>query len=408
MKHASKVELANDPAVPLQDDESQIHATNSAVTERPLIAHVICDLKVGGLENGVVNIVNGNAHQFRHVIICLGDYSDFRQRITNPAVQVYALNKRPGKDLRVYAKLWRLLRSLRPDIVHSRNYGTLDVVWVAAAAGVRRRVHGEHGWDMDDLHGTRTKYRWYRRAAAPWVQCFVPMSEHIASWLRDELRIGTAKIHRIYNGVDTARFQPRDSDVSPLPAGFADHASVVVGSVGRMQEVKGTLFLVQAFLSLWASSSDMRRRLRLLLVGDGPLHGQALAALQSAGAGDVVWLPGARDDVPDLLNAMDVFVLPSLNEGISNTVLEAMASSLPVVATRVGGNPELIEHGKTGFLVPPADARALADAIAHCIGDPHRMRRIGSNGRRRAESAFSMQAMLHGYTQLYTELLRVN
>ena len=143
-------------------------------------------------------------------------------------------------------------------------------------------------------------------------------------------------------------------------AGFAEKDSIIIGTVGRMQTVKDQTNLAAAFIELHRMLGDNANRIRLMMIGDGALRAPAQTMLEDAGLGNQIWLPGDRDDIPDLLRAMDIFVLPSRNEGISNTILEAMATGLPIVATDVGGNPELVEAGRTGALVPPSDSAALA------------------------------------------------
>jgi glycosyltransferase involved in cell wall biosynthesis len=141
------------------------------------------------------------------------------------------------------------------------------------------------------------------------------------------------------------------------------------------------------------------------MVGEGPLRRQAQQLLEEAGVGDLAWLPGERHDVPDILRGLDCFVLPSLAEGISNTILEAMASGLPVIATRVGGNPELVCEGESGELVPVGDADALASALIAYAKNPQRAVAAGQTGRATVERRFSMQAMVGAYRGLYDALL---
>jgi glycosyltransferase involved in cell wall biosynthesis len=142
-------------------------------------------------------------------------------------------------------------------------------------------------------------------------------------------------------------------------------------------------------------------RLRLVMVGDGPLKKEVLSVIEQAGASRLAWLPGERGDVPSIMRGLDLFVLPSFSEGISNTILEAMASGLPVVATRVGGNPELVEEGTTGKLVPRADPQAMAHAIREYVCNPEACRRQGSAARRTAEQRFSLDVMVNNYADLY-------
>jgi glycosyltransferase involved in cell wall biosynthesis len=142
-------------------------------------------------------------------------------------------------------------------------------------------------------------------------------------------------------------------------------------------------------------------------VGEGPLRTQAQQELRAADMRELAWLPGARDDIPQLMRGFDVFVLPSLAEGISNTILEAMASGLPVVATNVGGNPELVAQNKTGMLVPSANVQALAMTLERYVHDPGFAARHGRAGRARVAHEFSMESMVRGYEAVYDELLQL-
>jgi sugar transferase (PEP-CTERM/EpsH1 system associated) len=375
--------------------------------DSPLIAHVIYRLDFGGLENGLVNLINGLPHgRYRHAIICLTRSSEFARRIRRDDVTLHALGKKPGKDPMMYARLWKLLRRLKPAIVHTRNLAALDCQIIAAAAGVPRRVHGEHGWDVYDLHGTSTKYNRLRRFCRRFVHRYVPMSRDLQRWLEVTVQVPAQKIRQIYNGVDTTRFAPRLAPRAgaPWPAEFAGPEHVVVGTVGRMEPVKNQLLLVRAFARLVARSDQERARLRLVLVGDGPDRSAVERELVESGVRELAWVPGGRDDVPEIVRSLDVFALPSLNEGISNTILEAMASGLPVVATAVGGNPELVLPGETGELCA-AEPEALAAALAPLLDDAARRRRCAAAGRSRVERQFSLGSMLAGYQNLYDELL---
>jgi len=375
----------------------------------PLIVHVIYHLAVGGLENGLVNLINRLPRErFRHAIICLTDYTDFRNRIQDPDIRVFVLHKRPGKDLRIYPELWQLFRELKPDIVHTRNLSTLEAQFPAFLAGVPHRVHGEHGRDIGDLDGSRRKYQLLRRLFSPIVQRYIALSFDLDRYLQDRVGIPGSKITHICNGVDTGKFKSTGQQKrGVLPDDFSGTDSIVIGTVGRMEEVKDQVNLANAFIRLVKHQPD-NNNLRLVMIGDGVLRQLALSLLETAGLGDVVWLPGERDNVPELLGAMDVFVLPSLAEGISNTILEAMATGLPVVATNVGGNSELVADGSTGLLVPRSDPDALAAAIRCYVETPDLRRRHGENARKRCEAEFSITTMVNNYQVLYESLLPAN
>jgi sugar transferase (PEP-CTERM/EpsH1 system associated) len=369
----------------------------------PLVAHIIHRLDVGGLENGVVNLINWMPpERYRHCIIALTGATRFRERIQRPDVPVFELHKREGHDLGLYRRLWTTLRRLEPSIVHTRNMATLEGMAVAWAAGVPGRVHGEHGWDVVDLDGTNPRYRLLRRAMRPFVQHYITVSRHLQAFLEGLFQLPAERVSQIYNGVDSERFHPGRRPVGP--PGFASDDTRVIGTVGRMQQVKDQLTLVRAFIELRALRPGAAKRLRLVLIGDGPLRGQAEQLLRSAGVLDQAWLPGPRDDIPDMLRGMDLFVLPSLAEGISNTILEAMATALPVIATAVGGNAELVIPGSTGRLVPANDPQAMAAALADYLDAPTMVAEHGRAARVRIEKEFSPSAMVARYLAVYDSM----
>jgi sugar transferase (PEP-CTERM/EpsH1 system associated) len=377
----------------------------------PLVAHVIYRLDVGGLENGLVNLINRiPAERFRHVIICLSDYSAFRRRIQRGDVPVFALNKPPGNSPVLHLKLWRLFMQLRPDIVHTRNFGTLEAMLPAALAGVPVRIHSEHGHDVGDIGGSNRKYQWVRRALRPFVHQYIALSQDLEHYLHKKIHVPAARVVQLYNGVDTELFHPARGSREPLPyEGFAGSEQFVVGTVGRMQAIKDPPTLARAFVRLLRAVPDGARRLRLVMVGDGPLKEQVRSILlEEAGAARLAWLAGERDDVPRIMRGLDLFVLPSISEGVSNTVLEAMASGLPMVATNVGGNPELIEAGVTGTLVPRNDPESMACAIRAYADSPELCRRHGTEARRTVELKFSMHTMVDAYMAIYDRLLASN
>lgn len=376
-----------------------------SMRERPLIVHVVFSLDYGGLENGVVNVINGLSEQaFRHAIIAFTTATSFRARIRKSDVEVYTLDKQPGKDPAAYLRLYRLLRRLRPQVVHTRNLSTLEGALVARLAGVPSRIHGEHGWDIYDPDGTSRKYRALRQMMSPAIDRFVTVSEELRHWLTTTVRIPSTKVQRICNGVDIKRYQPYPHAAGPrtrqaLPPERFPPGSVVIGSVTRFSAIKDPLLLIHAFIE--ARRAPGGPDLRLVMAGEGALRPEAVRLLEESGLADVAWLPGSRDDIPELLRDIDVFMLGSRREGISNTVLEAMASGLPVVATATGGNLELVLDGVTGRLVPPGDVHALARALLPYAADAPLRRTHGAAARRRVEQEFSLERMLTDYEALY-------
>jgi sugar transferase (PEP-CTERM/EpsH1 system associated) len=361
-----------------------------------LVVHVVHCLEIGGLENGLVNLMNVPRDGQRHAVVCMTRAGANRARVRSD-VGVYELDKSQGNDPRTFVRLVRLLHRLRPTVVHTRNWAGYDGLLAARLARVPSIVHGEHGRDISDPDGHNRRRNLLRRMLAPLAHRFTTVSDDLRRWLIEEIGINAARILRIYNGVDTVRYAPGDRREARAALGIRTD-QLVVGTVGRLDPVKDQAGLLHAFARLRATDAV------LVVVGDGPcredLHRQA-AALE---LGDRVRFLGARHDVPQVLRALDLFVLSSVGEGISNTILEAMATGLPVVATRVGGNPELVVDGTTGRLVPRQEPEALAAAIAGYLENPERRLDHGTQARARAIGAFGLDTMRDAYADLYDHL----
>jgi len=371
-----------------------------------LICHVIYRLSVGGLENGLVNLINNLPQDaYRHAIVCVTEATDFRNRIRRSGVEIHEIHKRPGKDVGAYARMWAIIRRLKPRIVHTRNLPAIDMIAPAWLAGVPRFVHSEHGLDLVEIDGKNPRYNGLRRLSRIMVDRYITVSADLNNWLRQEIGVPSSRLETIYNGVDTERFSPQRKHRPPLPEGFAPPSSVVLGTLGRLDPLKNQLGLAQAFARLLANRPELRQRLRLVIVGDGDQREKIEAVLAAANARDLAWLPGFRDDTPALYQALDIFVLPSLREGISNTLLEAMASGRPVIATRVGGNPEIVPEGVAGHLVLPGDPDALAAAILSYVDHPELMHALGKGGRKHVLGNFSLATMVAKYDSAYRSLL---
>ncbi len=374
---------------------------------RLLIAHVIFRLDVGGLENGLVNLINGLPKQkFRHAIICIDEFSSFKDRIDRDDVELIAIGKKPGHDPQAIWRIIRVLRRLKPDIVHTRNLAGLDGLLPALIAGVRVRIHGEHGWDVADVEGDNKRARILRKIHSPLVRHYVALSREIHAYLVANIGVAPEKITQIINGVDTDSFRP-SSTVRTQRHEFipnVDDDSVIIGTVGRLQAVKDPLNLVESVVDLRTRMRDAVTDLRLVIVGDGPLFAAVRNRLDAADLASITWLPGARSDIPRILQSFDVFVQPSRAEGISNTILEAMASQLPVIATDVGGNSELVVDGDSGFLTPPENPGALSAAIERYLADPPLRIQHGKEGRARAVDHFGLRKMVRKYELIYETL----
>ncbi len=375
----------------------------AAADPRPLVAHVMHRFDTGGLENGIVNLINHMPEdRYRHAVVALTEVTEFRHRIRRPDVEFVSLHKPAGQGLWQYPRWYRLFRQMQPDIVHTRNLAALECQLPAWAARVPVRIHGEHGRDVGDLDGSNRTYQRVRRFYKPCVHHYLALSRDLADYLIQRVGVPTERITQVYNGVDTGTFRPSPTAPQAIDGCPFDPARHwIVGTVGRMQAVKDQVMLAQAFVHAVELAPSLRERLRLVMIGDGPLRAQVMSVLHAAGLTDLAWLPGERSDVAAIMRGLHAFALPSLAEGISNTILEAMASGLPVIATDVGGNADLVVKGQTGDIVAAADPLAMAQRILYLAQAPDRARVMGAAGRQRVESSFSMQAMVKNYQYVY-------
>jgi len=373
---------------------------------RPLVVHLVYALGVGGLETLLVDCIN-RMPDYRHAVVCLTRYTSFAERISRPDVTLHALGKPPGLGLATHLTFWRLMRRLKPTVLHTYNLAALEYAFTATLAGVPVRIHAEHGRDASDPHGLNPKHNFLRRRLSPFVDRTIPVSEDLDRWLADVVRIPRARTLFIKNGVDTDKFSLQGARAADVPWGADD---VVIGTVARVQDVKNHRALVDAFArlraQLQANDPLLAARIKLAIVGDGPLLPAVREQVASLGLGDAVWLPGARADIAALLHTFAVFALPSLAEGTPVSMLEAMACGLPVVASNVGGIPEVVDDGVQGLLVPVGDVDALTAALARYVQDLLLRARHGQAARARVEERFSMRAMLAAYGALYDGLRR--
>lgn len=378
---------------------------------RPLVMHALYRLTTGGLEMVLVNLINRLPRdKFRHEVVCITDATDFAQRIEVPDVVVHAMQRKPGRDPALHARLWRLYRERRPAIVHGNNIAALDAYPAAAAAGVPVRIHSEHGVDISDLQGRDTKRLLLRKFHRPLIHQFVSVSAPLTAYLTERVGVPPERCTQITNGVDVQRFAPRDAREAAI-TGFEsldNHPQrLLIGAVGRVEPVKDYATLARAFtLAVARTGGPQHSPLRFALIGDGPSLPGVKQILADADMNHLAAFPGARNDVTRILPAFDLFVQPSLGEGISIAILEALACGLPIVATDVGGTPDLVRPRDNGVLFMPGDTEALARAMIQYWEDKTLRARHGARSRARAVEEFSLDAMVTRYESLYDHWLK--
>jgi sugar transferase (PEP-CTERM/EpsH1 system associated) len=366
------------------------------------------------LENGLVNLVNTlDAEQFDHSIVCLTRAGSFADRISNGNVAIIEVGAADNSFRFPLVKLARLFRAQASDVVHTRGWGAVDAVFAARYAGVRTIIHGEHGREWTDTQGSNWKRNKIRMIVGRLVRHYVIVSDFFRPWLTKECRVDSDKIVYIPNGVDARRFHPltQTEGADDTPAGESSHVAVqdlrrrlgvpeeglLIGNVGRLDPVKDIPTLLGALAGVLPQYPNSR----LAIVGDGPSR-EALQRQSRDLKIDhaVIWL-GRRDDVPALLRCFDVFVQSSLFEGMSNTILEAMATGLPIIASETGGNAELVAPGVNGLLFPVGDVSALANALRLYLSDSTLRKAHALESRRRVLKQFEIGQMTQRYMDLY-------
>jgi sugar transferase (PEP-CTERM/EpsH1 system associated) len=367
------------------------------------LLHILHSLQIGGLENGVINIINRlDNDTFEHAICCIDSSGPMVGRLDHP-VEIHTLCKGTKRDYFLSFKIARLVQRIRPDIVHTRNWSAIDGVIGARIAGVKVIIHGEHGREATDPMGANRLRKKARKALNPWITKFVVVSGELKKWLLHDIGIPGRKVTQIINGVDTDKFRPAEDKQLAKTSLKLNPDSFVIGIVGRLDRVKDHETLFRAFRIL--SESNPSRNLHMLVVGIGPLKNRLMTLSKELRISSRTTFTGERFDLGEWYRCMDVYVLPSIAEGISNTILEAMACGLPVIATNVGGNQEIVKNGRTGFLFTPGNYQGLAEKLLLYRNGHALLKEHGIKGRITAEEKLSLSRMVKEYEGVYTSLL---
>ena len=364
--------------------------------------HVMDRLTTGGMENGVCKLLVGLDHDRFEQTLCTIFSGDEPEGLSD--TRCLCLNQMPNRRAFLVPTLQRIFARERPDIVHSRNWGAIEATLGARLARVPAVVHSEHGRDLQSIVHQPWRKKLLRRFFYGWANELVCVSQELREHYCRELGLPAERFQVLSNGVDTDRFRPNGFIRAELRRSVgAQTDTVVVGTVGRLDAMKDHLTLFRAVELALNRDLD----LRLLIVGEGkerPVLEAYLAGHPRLSAR--TWLVGNVRDVENWLNAFDVFVLPSLSEGMSNTLLEAMAVGLPAIATAVGGNTEVIENSHSGLLVEPQKPEKISELLMRLGADLALRCAIGKAARNRAEERFSLRSMVMRYEDLYRGLLK--
>lgn len=360
------------------------------------VMQVTQDMGIGGLERVVATIARTlDPAEFESEVLCLRDRGPIGEELIELGIPVHCLPWAEGRpDYMAFRKVERLLRERRIDVVHTHNTNALiDAGIGARLAGVRTVVHTDHARDFPDA----LRYRVAEHVMSHFTRKMVAVSDDGMANLRRYEWIPRRKLAVIPNGVDAERCRaPMDGDALRrelgIPAGVP-----VIGLGARLTEQKGVIHLIRAIPLLRATVPN----LRVIIAGEGPLEAGLRTAARELGLADHVHFIGPRTDLADVMRLFDVYVLPSLWEGLPMAVLEALAAGVPLVATSVGGVPSAVRDGETGVLVRPGDPIGLATALSALLADAKRRARLATAGQLHFDLHFSARAMTDRYARLY-------
>lgn len=369
---------------------------------QPTVCHVLLSLDVGGAEVLARQFAQSLQEQFRPVFACLDSLGTLGDALQRDGVPVCVLDRQPGIDVRCAWRLRRWLKEQQVRLIHAHQYTPFFYSALArTATGGIPILFTEHGRHHPDQRSTRRV--WANRLLTRAADRIVAVSEHVREALITNEGFAANRVSVIPNGVSEDVFRADEAVRCDArrELGYCDNDEVVI-QVARLNRLKDHATAIRAIDLLRAS----RPNVRLLLAGDGELRGELESLVAELGLGSIVRFLGTRHDVPRLLQAADVFLLSSISEGIPLTLVEAMLTGIPTVATRVGGVPEVIRDGIDGLLANAGDAAPLAEQLRRLLDDDAFRRQIASNGTERARSQFGARAMISQYECVYRELLR--
>ena len=364
------------------------------------VLFVVPALPVGGAERHVTTMLpRMNPARFTPSVICIGEEGELFSTLRAAGIEAAALRLHKRQAVRALIELVMMMRRTRPDVVVVQGYNAETLGRIAARiAGVKHTINWVH--NASGLVQRGTVRRTVDRALTRWTSAYFGVAEAQRPYLVDELGHPDDKIRVIYNGVDLAQFRTSTDRGVLAEFGFAEN-DPVVGIVAVLRPEKDHVSLLRAARTV----VDELTNARFLIIGDGPTRPQLEALCTELQLTPNVHFAGSRDDVARLLPAIDVFVLTSTSECFPISVLEAMACARPAVCTAVGGIPEVIKDGETGYLVPPKDPPQLAARLVRLLQDPLTARRMGRAARARVEAEFDLDCSIAAAQQAIEDVV---
>ena len=364
--------------------------------KKKTICHVIHSFDhIGGAENVIINLLNNLDDTCKHVVCSLTAIGQIKNRVKNKNVSYYALNKNEGNDFFLPYRLYKVFRKEKVTVVHLRGWATLLEGYVAAKLSrVPRVIYSEHGRHFDDVWNNKKLNIIVKRYLFSHVDRLMTVSSELKNELAALYKIKRA-ITVIRNGVDSDKFKSGEKKEIRVRLGF-DGDMPIIGLVGRLVPGKNVHEFIEKI-------KKYKLNAQIIVVGDGPMLAQIKHQITTCQLERQVCLLGARNDVADLLRIFDILAMPSQSEGLSNVIIEAMSSSLPVVAFDVGGNRELIDSAAGGYLCELNDWDDFFSKVLVLVDDQNLSRQFGDYNQEKIVQSFSLTNMYRSYEKLYFE-----
>ncbi len=366
------------------------------------IMYLLHSLERGGLEKCVATLVNKiNPEIFVPSVCCLSELGMSLSLIEKDNVKIFNMEKGDAHEAFLFLRLARLFKREKIDILHTNGWAALfDGFFGAKIGRVPVVVHTEHGKDVEDFVQIQQRRVWARRLITPFLDQMIAVSDDIKKQFVNVTGLKAEQIVCIHNGIEfhdvEINYKEKRKEI-----GVKD-IEILIGAVGRLESVKNYDVFIQA-AELVLKEYPL---VKFILIGDGTLKEKLQSLTTKLGIEKSVLLLGERNDVDELLKVMDIFVLPSRSEGLSIALLEAVANKLPIVATNVGGNPEVVIDGKTGILIPSGDVSSLVRAITELLKDEDRRKNMGENGFVVVKEEFTVEKMIANHEELYLSLYK--
>jgi glycosyltransferase involved in cell wall biosynthesis len=370
------------------------------------VLYTVDHLGLGGVQTGSLKYLPDlkGSGKYNILVCCLRWPTPIGEKLESSGIHVVFLH-RNAFDPRQLLDVIKLIRKEKIDLVHANLHADMIICRMAALiCRVPHIVAHDHSgnWIPDKIpYLLKWLYLFIDDVLTFYTDRIICVSESVRECRMGRWKADPDKIEIVYNCVDTVIFDSdRVSRVEIRAKLGIRPSALVIGTTGRLAPVKGQIYFLESAAEIIERFSEAV----FLIVGDGPMRAELEQKARDLGISEKVIFTGFRDDIPELLAAMDVFVFPSLHEPLANSLLEAMAMEKPVVATNVGGNPEVVVDGVTGSLVLPADSKSLTMALADLLTNPEKRRRFGKSGRQRVTEHFSKESMVSNIERIYDEI----